>query len=277
MLGIIAISGFIIDMNLKGKYSGITNPELTSCFNRSAVVANSFNLSRLEEIELNIRKYPDYSNDSIFNHASRIIWECDTFNLIIDRLVKKPDSGLATAVVEKLKLFSDTTYLLLGFIEPEFSNVFGVNTMEFDPKPFEETPVSTKKKQLQKLHLSLIRNAYSLLSNIRINYFENKTKPNTVDENWWTPRPALSKTCINPVVGENITSDVFISGYSNTPYIFEHWINGKKHEPVDGVIHYKTRFSKPGKYPFHYKIQVSDWKTDSTKVFEKTYCLNVSE
>jgi hypothetical protein len=89
--------------------------------------------------------------------------------------------------------------------------------------------------------------------------------------------PVISKSIINPSVGEQISYDLLLSYYGCNARHFTYRLNGKELPQKDGKANFKVKYDKPGQYPLRFEVEERIQQLDSVQVIlgEKTYYLNV--
>lgn len=90
--------------------------------------------------------------------------------------------------------------------------------------------------------------------------------------------PFVSYQPINPMPGDSVTADIFLTEYSAPSGMLTYSLNGAPLLPEDGkTAFFEIRYDKPGLYPLRFALSRRNWLTDSTEHFEKTYLLRVRE
>lgn len=88
--------------------------------------------------------------------------------------------------------------------------------------------------------------------------------------------PCAISQIIGPMVGDTVTTEVMLGGFSPTSTNTSFKLNGQPLEADKyGIVPFSLRYDRPGLYPLHLSATARDWETDSVLVCEKTYYLRV--
>lgn len=87
--------------------------------------------------------------------------------------------------------------------------------------------------------------------------------------------PMMSVRQIYPRAGKPFEADIFLSGYSPQQYNTNVTINGEPYPLADGLVKYRTTFSKPGNYLVTTQFNVKNPLTGTVQTYMRTFDIQV--
>ncbi len=268
MLAIALLTAFVVRERIND-HDEILQTEWQFAFSTSTAEIEKASQSTLAVIEKTVTAYANDRNKDYQNRARMIVSKTDSMMALIDSLQRKPSAPLLYAVQGKLQVFRSQLWQIVDFDPPVEASIDYFIPADWLSQSWKNSTPLQFLTILQKTIAEVCLIQMAALKSIE----SRSTGHDIIDCSY--PGVQMCFDQIAAAVGDSVVATMWLGWHSNEIDDAVIRLNGQVLSMREGSAKFKVRYEQPGVYPLHFSVENRDIKTDSIRIWPKTYYLRV--